>query len=130
MINRARRVSAGYGCDGRGTKLGPNGEVLAGLLCETKRSATICPQRTPIDGGTWHRLGLLWGEDRYTFFVDGKKTCETTNDVSAVPQFLLISTEVYGYRKEGRQPIPEAYDAVGDQFLVDYVRVFQNKDEK
>lgn len=99
--------SAGYGVDCRRTKLGP--------------------ARRPIDGSVWHRFGLLWEEDKYTFFVDGEKTYETSEDVSQIPEFLLISTEVYGYRKEGRAPIPESYDAVGDEFKVDYVRVFQKE---
>lgn len=121
---------AGYGVDGRRTKLGPDGQVLEGQLCKINRSSTIAPTRTPIDHSQWHRFGLLWEKDKYTFFVDGKKTCETTNDVSAVPEFLLISTEVYGYRKEGHQPIEEAYGSVGDHFIVDYVRVFQKEDEQ
>ena len=99
--------SAGYGCDERRTKLGPF--------------------RRDIDASKWHRFGLLWEEDKYTFYVDGEKTYETDVDVSAVPEFLLISTEVFGYRKPEHAPVDKAFGSVGDKFMVDYVRVFQKK---
>ena len=104
-INWNNVFTAGYGVDERRTKLGP--------------------LHRDIDSSVYHRFGLLWEKDKYTFFVDGEKTYETTNDVSQVPEFLLISTEVYGYRKPDHAPVPAAYDAVGDQFLVDYVRAFE-----
>ena len=47
-----------------------------------------------------------------------------TDPVSEIPQFILISTEVQGYRHENHTPTDEAYAAIGDTFLVDYVRVF------
>lgn len=103
-INWNNVFSAGYGVDSRRTKLGP--------------------LHRDIDKSVFHRFGLLWEEDKYTFFIDGEKTYETTVDVSGVPEFLLISTEVYGYRKPEHAPVPEAFDAIGDTFLVDYVRVF------
>ena len=50
-----------------------------------------------------------------------------TDKLTARPEFILISTEVKGYRKENHAPVPEAFDALGDTFLVDYVRVFDRK---
>ena len=44
--------------------------------------------------------------------------------VSRVPLFVLISTEVQGYRHADHKPVKEAFDAIGGTFLVDYVRVF------
>ena len=44
--------------------------------------------------------------------------------VSEVPSFILISTEVKGYRNAENAPTEEAKLAVGDTFTVDYVRVF------
>lgn len=75
----------------------------------------------------FHRFGLLWDETGYTFFVDGKEDGKVEQLVTARPEFILISTEVKGYRKD-RKPVPEAWDAVGDTFVVDYVRVFDKKD--
>ena len=43
------------------------------------------------------------------------------------PLFILISTEVKGYRQPAHAPTPEALAAVGDTFLVDYVRVFEKR---
>lgn len=97
---------AGYGPDSRRTKVGG----VEGL-----------------DTSVFHRFGLLWDETGYTFYIDGVEDGHVDADVSQIPEFLLISTEVYGYRKPGHAPIPEAYDAVGDTFVVDYVRVFQRK---
>lgn len=74
----------------------------------------------------FHRFGLLWDETGYTFYVDGKEDGKIEKLITARPEFILISTEVKGYRKTF-QPVPEAWDAVGDTFLVDYVRVFDKK---
>lgn len=90
-------------------------------------------QRRFVGGGidlpsddTFHTFGLLWTEEGYTFYVDGKEDGRITENVSAVEQFLLITTETNGYRKENHRPTEEAYGAAraGDTFLVDHVRVF------
>lgn len=74
----------------------------------------------------FHRFGLLWDETGYTFYVDGKEDGKIEQLVTARPEFILLSTEVKGYRKTFK-PVPEAWDSVGDTFLVDYVRVFEKK---
>ena len=53
-----------------------------------------------------------------------------TENISAIEQFILISTETRGYRKENHRPVEEAYAAAkaGDTFLVDYVRDFDVKE--
>lgn len=50
--------------------------------------------------------------------------------LTACPEFILISTEVRGYRREdaGFSFVPEAAESVGDTFMVDYVRVFDKID--
>ena len=78
-----------------------------------------------LDQTVFHRFGLLWDETGYTFYVDGKEDGHIDKFVSKRPEFLLISTEVKGYRYEDHQPVKEAFDLVGkDVFTVDYVRVF------
>ena len=99
--------SGGYGVDNHRTKIGG----MEG-----------------VDTSVFHRFGLLWEPDGYTFYVDGKEDGHVTADVSGIPEFLLISTEVYGYRKPGHAPYPASWEAVGDTFLVDYVRVFERDD--
>ena len=78
-----------------------------------------------LDMEQFHRFGMLWEETGYTFYVDGKETGRIEQYISKRPQFILISTEVKGYRYENHQPTPEAYETIGkDSFIVDYVRVF------
>ncbi len=72
----------------------------------------------------YHTFGVLWDETGYTFYVDGKEDGKITENISHCPEFILISTEVSGYRHENHQPTKEAYDAIGDTFTVDYIRVF------
>lgn len=80
-----------------------------------------------IDTNEFHTFGLLWDETGYTFYVDGKEDGKITENITSRPEFILISTEVRGYRFEDHTPIKEAYDNIGDTFLVDYVRVFERE---
>ena len=78
-----------------------------------------------LDPKAFHRFGVLWEPTGYTFYVDGIEDGRITEDVSHRPEFILISTEVHGYRYDDHQPVPAAYDMIGkDTFVVDYVRVF------
>ncbi len=83
----------------------------------------------PVDDG-FHRFGVLWEEDGFTFFVDGVQSGrKLTEAVSHTEEFILLGTEVVGYRKN----IPGIYKFVdrkvvpNDEFVVDYVRVFDIK---
>ena len=78
----------------------------------------------------FHRFGLLWTENEYVFYYDGKETARTNGPISAVPQFILLTTEVKGYRRgNGTVHEPKAEESLGDRFVVDYVRVFDRVDE-
>ncbi|MDY3928573.1 MAG: glycoside hydrolase family 16 protein [Clostridia bacterium] len=77
-----------------------------------------------LDVEEYHTFGMLWEETGYTFYVDGKEDGHSDAPVSHIPQFILISTEVNGYRDKLRSATEEAKNAVGDVFVVDYVRVF------
>lgn len=78
-----------------------------------------------LDQTVFHRFGMAWDETGYTFYIDGKEDGRITEYVSKRPEFILISTEVKGYRYKDHTPVREAYDIIGkDQFIVDYVRVF------
>ena len=77
-----------------------------------------------VDPEGYHTFGLLWDETGYTFYVDGVEDGHIDQHVSKRPEFILISTEVKGYRYKDHQPVPEAKAAEGDTFVVDYVRVF------
>ena len=87
-------------------------------------------KRSKIGGGIkldeteFHRFGLLWDETGYTFYIDGVEDGKITDKITARPEFILISTEVSGYRHENHQPVKEAFENHGDTFLVDDIRVF------
>lgn len=80
-----------------------------------------------VDPAEFHRFGMMWDESGYTFYIDGKEDGHTSGMVSKRPEFILISTEVSGYRSPKHMPVESAYQNVGDTFLVDYVRVFDRK---
>ncbi len=80
-----------------------------------------------LDVTEYHRFGVLWDETGYTFYIDGKEDGKIEGNLSACPEFILISTEVRGYRYEDHKPVKEAFENVGDTFLVDYVRVFDKR---
>ncbi len=77
-----------------------------------------------LDEKEWHSFGVLWDDSGYTFYIDGVEDGRITDFPSDCPEFILISTEVTGYRFEDHKPVKEAFDSVGDTFLVDHIRVF------
>jgi len=77
-----------------------------------------------VEPEEFHRFGLLWDETGYTFFIDGKEDGKVSEKLTARPEFILISTEVHGYRNADHQPEKEAFESIGDTFVVDYIRVF------
>jgi len=93
----------------------------------------------------WHTYAVDWSEKGYIFYFDGKEVLRQMAPqvaVSNVEQFILVSTECHGYHRcfanevadagaEGGanvwagSPVPELFDAkLPDEFIVDYVRVF------
>ncbi len=78
-----------------------------------------------LDKTQFHTFGLMWNEEGYTFFIDGKEDGHINSFITSKPEFILISTEPFGYRYENHKPVKEAYEAIGDEFLVDYIRVFE-----
>lgn len=78
-------------------------------------------------------MGLLWEPDGYTVFIDGVQSGYRVGTargeaVSSVPEFILISTECQSFRENkmtGKaSPHLEAAWKAGDEFTVDYVRVY------
>lgn len=76
----------------------------------------------------YHTFGLQWTKDFYRYYVDGQLTYEIKADgefpVSQTEQFVLISTEAIGYRSSTWNRWEATKAAVGDKWVVDYVRVF------
>jgi beta-glucanase (GH16 family) len=76
-----------------------------------------------MDG--WHTFGLLWLPDQYVFYVDGKETWRSrAGGVCQVPQYMLLSDEIGSWAGDiAKAKLP-------DQFMVDYVRVYDLVDDK
>ncbi len=73
-------------------------------------------------GDDFHIIGMEWHENGYTLYVDGNMTYSGNSFVSHVDEFIVLSLGVNegsaGRLKKGMLP---------DQFIVDYVRVYQKK---
>ena len=73
----------------------------------------------------FHTFSLLWSPTEYVFYVDGKETWKTkAGGVCQVPLYIKLSDEVgdwAGDIKKVKQP---------DEFLVDYVRVYDLVEKK
>ena len=86
-----------------------------------------------LDKTKFHVFGMLWEPDGYTLYVDGRQhgpkvgggECEA---VSETEEFVLLTTEAKWYRNDNATgkgvPELEAAAASGDEFLVDFVRVY------
>ena len=70
---------------------------------------------------------MNWQPDGYVFYCDGQEVSRANKDVSQVPKFILLTTEVQGYRIS--QPHRIEGEFVDDAFIVDYVRVFDKMEE-
>ena len=85
-----------------------------------------------LDKTKYHTFGLLWEPDGYSVYVDGRLRGKNGKAVSRIPEFLLISTECKWYRKNRMTgkgvPELEAAAAANDEFIVDYVRVYDLAD--
>lgn len=75
------------------------------------------------EDGQFHRVGMYWSEEGYVFYFDGKETARSSAPVSKVEQFILLSTEIHGYRR-GQKKTEWTDEELSDCFMCDYVRVF------
>ncbi len=72
----------------------------------------------------FHTFGLHWTPDEYVFYVDGKVTWRTSaGGVSQVPQYIKLTEEIGKWGGD----ITKAN--LPDNFLVDYVRVYDMVDD-
>ena len=70
-----------------------------------------------MDG--FHTFAIWWTPDEYVFYIDGKETWRSkAGGVSQVPQYMLLSDEI------GKWAGDITTAKLPDEFLVDYVRVY------
>lgn len=81
-----------------------------------------------VDKTQYHVFGMLWTPEGYSIYVDGRFRGANNKAVSSVPEFVLLTTEAKWYRNNRMTgtgvPELEAAAAAGDEFIVDYVRVY------
>ena len=88
-----------------------------------KSKGTIVQVPGVMEG--FHTFGLWWKPDEYVFYVDGKETWRTSaGGVSQVPEYLKLSDEIGNWAGDIKKA------ELPDQFLVDYVRVYDLVDVK
>lgn len=104
------------------------GNIMGGYGKQFKEDGRIIYD---IEEENWHYFGLDWRENGYTFYLDGKEISRACEHVSHVPQFILLTTEVKGYRSVNKSkdsdetpPFVIQGDFIDDAFVVDFVRVF------
>ncbi len=74
------------------------------------------------EDGEYHRVGMEWSPEGYVYYLDGKETARSAGPVSHTDQYVLLTTEIKGYR-HGITPTWTEED-LKDCFIADYVRVF------
>ncbi|MBQ7170673.1 MAG: glycoside hydrolase family 16 protein [Clostridia bacterium] len=109
------------------------GNIMGGYGAQFQKDGRVKYKLEETEGG-WHTFGMDWEPDGYVFYCDGKEISRCSAHVSHVPQFILLTTEVRGYRrirqmKERGEDLRNAKfavkgDFVDDAFTVDFVRVF------
>ena len=104
-----------------------SGNIMGGYGKQFREEARIKYEFEETDDG-WHYLGLDWSPEGYVFYFDGKETARTNKTVSQIPQFILLTTEVQGYRRNA--PVKVEGEFVDDAFIVDHVRVFDRIQEQ
>lgn len=87
----------------------------------------------------YNTYGLLWTENEYVFYINGYESWRTNFGVSQVPEFLWLSVEISGENGSGNPSNPNNQftwageitnnpkDAMPVDFVVDYIRVYQQK---
>jgi hypothetical protein len=72
----------------------------------------------------WHTAAVWWKQEEYIFYIDGKETWRTNaGGVSQKPEYMLLSNEIGKWGGDiSKAKLP-------DEFLVDYVRVYDLADK-
>jgi beta-glucanase (GH16 family) len=69
----------------------------------------------------FHTVACEWTPESYRFFVDGVQTFETSQSISEVPEYIILSGEVSSWPGDiSRAKLP-------DRVVFDYVRVWQKE---
>lgn len=94
------------------------------------RSASKLHQTGLLKG--FHTYGVLWTAGGYTFYMDGREVWKTSEALSCIPQYIILSSEIRDKNWAGN--IPEdgygAKDKSAAAMNVDYVRIYSLPDSR
>lgn len=112
------------------------GNIMGGYSKQFRNDGRVIYDLPETEDG-WHYFGMDWRPDGYVFYCDGQEVSRCNSHVSHVPEFILLTTEVMGYRKVRSQNVdlnngkhseefPLFIDGEfeDDAFIADFVRVF------
>ncbi len=77
--------------------------------------------KVPGVGEGFHTFAVEWTPEKYAFYVDGLKYHETTQAVSHIPEYIILSYEPCARKDLDVKELP-------DTFVVDYVKVYKKDD--
>ncbi|WP_430811006.1 MULTISPECIES: glycoside hydrolase family 16 protein [unclassified Carboxylicivirga] len=67
----------------------------------------------------YHTFGLEWNPNEYIFYVDGVETWRTSEAISHIAEYMILSAELTGWGGDYQKA------EFPDQVLFDYVRVYK-----
>ena len=89
------------------------------------KSSGLFPVKLQPTDDDFHIFGVEWNKEGYIFYTDGVETNRMTEAVSDTEQFILVTTECDGYRRDDPHPTEDLQELIlPDEFTVDYVRVW------
>lgn len=97
------------------------GNIMGGYGTQFRQEGRVNYDLKETEDG-FHTFGMYWSPSEYIFYCDGQEISRANKDVSQIPQFILITTEVMGYRENDPRKVGDKF--IDDAFIVDYVRVF------
>ncbi len=68
--------------------------------------------------------GVLWEENEFVFYIDGRETGRSTNGATTDPAFMLLTCQVKLDGQEHPEVLDNPESAFPADFVVDYVRVY------
>ena len=97
------------------------GNIMGGYGPQIHQEGRVTYDMAETEDG-WHYFGMDWQPDGYVFYCDGREVSRTSEHVSHVPEFILLTTEVQGWRMG--EPKKVEGEFVDDAFICDFVRVY------
>lgn len=69
--------------------------------------------------------GVLWTENEFIFYIDGKESGRSSNGATTDPAFMLLTCQVKTNGVEHPEVLDNAENTFPAKFIVDYVRVYK-----